>query len=137
MRSFESARMLDPSDGVSQVGSFFCMMQLGSVRAAYAVLLTLNQHDPNPFLHPVDVSTILNSRERVALLRARSQVSSDAPSRNPSVAAMSAFVEWYLGNRTQALTLVQAIAEQSPGSPFDDWATKMQAAMAAGVDVAP
>lgn len=137
MRSFESARVLNPDDRVSQVGTFFCLMQLGSVRTAHTVLVLLDQHDPNPFLHPVDVSKVLGSRERVALLRARSQISSDAPASNPSVAAMNAFVEWYLGNRSQALTVVQAIAERSPQSPFGDWTAKMRAAMGAEADVAP
>ncbi len=134
-RAFESAAVLDSDDYIAQVGMFFSMMQLGSVRAAHTVLLTLNQHDPNPFLHQVNVADVLENRERVALLRARSVVASDAPARAPNVAAMNAFVAWYLGDRDQALTVATAIVRQSPGTPFDDWPVKMRAAM--GADAAP
>jgi len=137
MRSFDSAAVLDPKGFVAKVGTFFSLMQLGSVRAAHTVLLTLNRHDPNPFLHSIDVADVLKSRERVAMLRARSQVASDAPSRNPDVAAMNAFVTWYLGDRAQALTVAVAITQQSPGTPFDDWPTKMRAAMNAGSTLGP
>ncbi len=137
MRAFESAGMLQPSDYIAKVGSFFARMELGSMRAAHTVLLQLNRRDPNPFLHDVNVAEVLGDRERIALLRLRAQVASDAPARNPDVAAMHAFVAWYLGDRPAALVVADAIAKESPGSPWDEWPGKMRAAIDAGTAPTP
>jgi len=129
--AFESADVLDPGDLVSRIGQFFSLTGLGATRTARSVLYEINRRDPNPFLYPLNVGDILGDRRRVALLRVQTQMPSGAPRTNPDLAAMHAFVLWYLGERQEALSVARAIAEESPGSPFDAWVSKMNASIAA------
>ncbi len=130
-RAFESAEILEPGDMVSRIGQFFSLVGLGATRTARSVLYEINRRDPNPFLYPLNVADILGDRRRAALLRAQMQMPSDAPRENPDLAAMHAFVLWYLGERQEGLSVAQAIADESPGSPYDAWVSKMTASIAA------
>ncbi len=135
-RAFESADVLEPGDMVSRIGQFFSLLGLGATRTARSVLYEINQRDPNPFLYPLNVADILGDRRRAALLRVQTQMPSDAPRENPDLAAMRAFALWYLGERQEALSVAQAIADESPGSPYEAWVSKMTASIAADAGVA-
>lgn len=135
-RAFESADVLEPGDMVSRIGQFFSLLGLGATRTARSVLYEINQRDPNPFLYPLNVADILGDRRRAALLRVQTQMPSDAPRRNPDLAAMHAFALWYLDERQEALSVAQAIADESPGSPYEAWVSKMTASIAADAGVA-
>jgi len=129
--AFKSADVLEPADSLSRIGRYFSLLGLGSMRSALSMLQEINQRDPNPFVYSLNVADVVAERQRVAQFRVQTQMPSDAPRRAPDIAAMHAFTLWYLGERQEALSVAQAIAAASPGSPYGTWASKMSAAIAA------
>lgn len=131
MRTFDSAEILQPDDTTARIGAIFSLIGVGSYNAAITELRLLDQDDPNLFLNPIDVAAKLDDRQRVAAMRVQTRVASDAPRERPELAGLHAFVLWYFGEHQEALSIAQAIAEESPNAAYAQWAHKMKAAEAA------
>lgn len=131
MRTFESAEILEPDDTTARIGGIFSLIAVGSYNAALTELRLLDQDDPNVFLNPIDVAAKLDDRQRVAAMRVQTRTASDAPRERPELAGLHAFVLWYFGDHQEALSIAQAIAQESPNAAYAQWAHKMNAALEA------
>lgn len=130
VRAFDAAVLLDRDDHDARIGRVCCLVRLGRYRTASIALGRLLRREPNPFARELDVRRRIDDEETVTTIRRRC---ADHAQRHPDsveLAALDAFILWFLGDPHEAMRTARAVAAMPGGAAYAPWSAWMNAARA-------
>jgi tetratricopeptide (TPR) repeat protein len=138
-RAFETAALMNPSDGEALIGQVFCYFSVGAARTALVLLREIAREDADPFRYALNPTTFYGSPDELRRVRVEIQFLAEAAKGSDDLAALRALLLWYFGDRHEAAVVAAAIHRDFPASPFANWVSRMREGSPdrAGSDGAP
>ena len=130
IHDFKSVAALSDDDTEAEIAMVFCNVAMGAPRTAVTVLARIARKVENPFAYDLDVSQRFGRRVDVDILKARARFQATAGRDNPALVALSTLVFWYLGDREEARSTVEALRTDGIGTVFESWPDLLDQAMA-------
>ena len=130
-RRFESAARLEPGDLESRIGELFCHLSLEAVRTAVAVQRSLRVRNVDPFTAGLNMSEKYSDPERARELGVESRLWGQSTARNADLLALHVLVQWYIGQRDEAVASAASYARDFANTGYADWPEMARAARAA------
>lgn len=129
IRAFETTMLLESGDLESYIGTLFSHLSLGAAQSAFILLHQLHIRNMNPFQNDRSMTNRFGREVEAHQIRLLVESWTENNRDNPDYSAMQALVRWYLDDRDGAIVALQSTKNNKTRSPYQDWLTKMQAAV--------